>query len=123
MHVHIVSPSPIGTDELKKVIAGETRLELSEESRQRIRLCREYLDNKICRSGDLVYGVNTGFGALHNVAVGNRELEQLQKNLVMSHACGIGRKYPNRSCGSCCFLKYALFPTGIPECSLKQWNG
>ncbi|HPW79075.1 MAG: Histidine ammonia-lyase [Bacteroidetes bacterium ADurb.Bin037] len=119
MHVHIVSPSPIGTDELKKVIAGETRLELSEESRQRIRLCREYLDNKICRSGDLVYGVNTGFGALHNVAVGNRELEQLQKNLVMSHACGIGPEVPQQIVRLMLFLKIRSLSYGYSGVQLK----
>ena len=87
MHIHAVSPSPIGTGIPERVINGEIRLELSEESRQLIDQCRKYLDKKVRNSSDLIYGVNTGFGGLHNVAVGNKDLERLQNNLVMSHAC------------------------------------
>ena len=94
MRTHSVSSSPVSIDLIEKIISGEILLDISQESRIRILQCRDYLDNKIRMSGDLVYGVNTGFGALHNVAVGSRELEQLQKNLVMSHACGMGPVVP-----------------------------
>ncbi|MDD3521937.1 MAG: aromatic amino acid lyase, partial [Bacteroidales bacterium] len=90
MHVHTVSPLPIETDIPEKVINGEICLELSEESRRLIDQCRQYLDRKVRNSAELIYGVNTGFGGLHNVAVGNKDLERLQNNLVMSHACGMG---------------------------------
>ncbi|HXC05816.1 MAG TPA: histidine ammonia-lyase, partial [Bacteroidia bacterium] len=41
-----------------------------------------------------VYGINTGFGALYNVSIPEKDLEQLQQNLVMSHACGTGEEVP-----------------------------
>ncbi len=42
-----------------------------------------------------IYGITTGFGSLCNISVGKDELAQLQKNLVMSHACGTGERVPN----------------------------
>ena len=56
MHIHTVSPSPIGTGIPERVINGEIRLELSEESRQLIDQCRKYLDKKVRNSSDLIYG-------------------------------------------------------------------
>ena len=41
-----------------------------------------------------IYGTNTGFGALHNVKIKGENLQKLQENLVMSHACGTGDKVP-----------------------------
>jgi histidine ammonia-lyase len=46
------------------------------------------------RSGEAVYGITTGFGKLKNVAIGAADLEQLQVNLILSHACGIGEPMP-----------------------------
>ena len=44
----------------------------------------------IVARGDTVYGVNTGFGLLANTSIAHDDLEALQRNLVLSHACGVG---------------------------------
>ena len=44
----------------------------------------------ILAAGQTVYGVNTGFGLLANTSIAANDLETLQKNLVLSHACGVG---------------------------------
>ena len=44
----------------------------------------------IVAEGRTVYGVNTGFGLLANTSIATDDLETLQKNLVLSHACGVG---------------------------------
>ena len=44
----------------------------------------------IVAEGRTVYGVNTGFGLLANTSIATADLETLQKNLVLSHACGVG---------------------------------
>ena len=47
------------------------------------------------RNGDeVLYGINTGFGSLCDTAINREDLGLLQKNLVMSHACGIGDEIP-----------------------------
>jgi len=44
----------------------------------------------IGQKGGAVYGINTGFGKLANVRIADRDLETLQRNLVLSHAAGVG---------------------------------
>lgn len=56
--------------------------------------CRSYLDQKIKSSDDLFYGINTGFGFLQNVSIEKEQLEKLQSNLLLSHACGLGEEVP-----------------------------
>ena len=41
-----------------------------------------------------IYGITTGFGSLCNISISKEQLSQLQKNLVMSHACGVGEEVP-----------------------------
>ena len=56
----------------------------------RIEGSRKIIDDIVAR-GQVVYGVNTGFGKLAEVRVAPEELRELQLNLVRSHACGIGQ--------------------------------
>lgn len=69
-------------------------VELSEISRQAIVDCRNYLEDKLKRHHQPVYGINTGFGSLCNVIIPDSQIEQLQENLVKSHACGMGDEVP-----------------------------
>jgi histidine ammonia-lyase len=84
-------PEHISIDLLRDSNQGP--LELSAAAIGRVAHNREYLDNKI-RTGKTYYGINTGFGSLHNVRIKDHELEQLQENLVCSHACGMGDEVP-----------------------------
>ena len=68
---------------------------MSDDAKNRIIRCREYLDKKIAETTKPVYGVTTGFGSLCNVSVDADKLAQLQINLMMSHACGVGDRVPN----------------------------
>ncbi len=81
--------------ELDQVIASGEEVTLSEKATQGIQHCREYLDDKVANVDRLIYGVNTGFGSLCNTAISSGDLEQLQRNLVVSHACGAGEEVPS----------------------------
>ena len=72
----------------------DTKVVLSEGSKKAITDCRQYLDQKLKRNEKPIYGINTGFGSLHNVVVADKDLEKLQENLVKSHACGMGEEVP-----------------------------
>lgn len=58
-------------------------------ARRRMQSAREVVD-QIVAEGRTVYGINTGFGKLSDIHIEPSQLEQLQLNLVRSHACGIG---------------------------------
>lgn len=72
----------------------EATVVLSESSKKAIVACRNYLDEKLKNNNTPIYGINTGFGALYNVIIPNKDIEQLQENLVKSHACGMGEEVP-----------------------------
>ncbi|MBI3232993.1 MAG: histidine ammonia-lyase [Bacteroidetes bacterium] len=77
---------------LKQIVNHNTPLVLNEKTKQNILKCRGYLDNIVSKGDKIIYGVNTGFGSLCNTIVPNDQLEQLQYNLLMSHACGMGNE-------------------------------
>lgn len=74
------------------VAVGES-VSLSDSARARIAASRQLVADIIAR-GEVVYGINTGFGALSEMTIPNDELQQLQVNLVRSHACGVGDPLP-----------------------------
>ena len=66
----------------------------------------------IVARGDVVYGVNTGFGLLANTTIGQDDLEALQRNLVLSHACGVGQLLPDPVVRLVLVLKIASLARG-----------
>ena len=54
---------------------------------------RRFIDDAVAR-GETMYGINTGFGKLANVRIDPASLDQLQANLIRSHAAGVGNPFP-----------------------------
>ena len=75
--------------ELRQAWERPADVELGKEARHSIAESNEFIDDMVS-GGDQVYGVNTGFGMLAKVRIGDDELGQLQENLVLSHAAGVG---------------------------------
>jgi len=84
----------ISISDIQSILDSNEKLILSEKVKTDIVNCREYLDKKMANQKTAIYGINSGFGALCKVLIPETELEQLQKNLVMSHACGMGEEVP-----------------------------
>lgn len=84
----------ISLEEIDEILNDHHTLVLGDDARAAIQKCRTYLDEKIKRHDKLIYGINTGFGSLCNTAIDEKDLEQLQTNLVRSHACGTGEEVP-----------------------------
>jgi len=66
-----------------------------------------------------VYGINTGFGSLCDVKINTEDLSQLQKNLVMSHACGTGEQVPQEIVRLMLLLKIQSLAYGHSGVQLK----
>src|SRR5262249_39493985 len=63
--------------------------------------------------GDRVYGVTTGFGRFADVAIEIERLEELQKNLVRSHASGVGPALPDRAVRAMMLLRANALAKGL----------
>ena len=105
MEIHHISAERLTLGRVRAIIENRIPLALSEDARQRIIRCRSYLDEKMERNAQPIYGITTGFGSLCNISVGKEDLATLQKNLVMSHACGTGERVPREIVRLMLFLK------------------
>ena len=85
---------PTEFQQLKNLLQFKQHVSITFDAHDRIVKCREYLDKKLSNSENLFYGINTGFGFLQNVKIDKEQLQQLQVNLLKSHACGIGEEVP-----------------------------
>lgn len=103
--IHFINHDWLSIDVLKKNTTIKHDLILSQEAKNKINHCRNYLDQKLDNSDTLFYGINTGFGFLQNVAIDKDQITQLQYNLLQSHACGMGDEVPHEIVKLILFLK------------------
>jgi histidine ammonia-lyase len=96
---------------LREFYEGSARIELTDTVRARVASGAAVIAG-IVDSGATVYGVNTGFGLLANTVVGRADLEALQRNLVLSHACGVGPLLPDSVVRLTLVLKAASLARG-----------
>ena len=116
--IHKISAEHLTIERIGEVVYNGYKLELSDDARNRIIRCRKYLDEKIAKTTRPVYGVTTGFGSLCNVSVNPDQLAQLQINLMMSHACGVGDRVPNDIVKMMMLLKVQSLSYGYSGCKL-----
>jgi histidine ammonia-lyase len=79
--------------DVERVARGREKVELGSAGRERLLASRAALDAAIA-DGDVMYGVNTGFGSLAGVRIGPDELREVQRNLILSHSAGVGQPLP-----------------------------
>jgi histidine ammonia-lyase len=87
--------STLTFQQVKNLLKYKQLISVTYAAHESILKCREYLDKKINASDELFYGINTGFGFLQNVKIEKAQLETLQQNLLLSHACGLGDEVPD----------------------------
>ncbi len=72
---------------------GPARISVGREAFDAVRRARALVERHVAQR-DVVYGITTGFGKLKSVAIESGDLEELQRNLVLSHCCGFGEDMP-----------------------------
>ena len=87
-------------------------LRLSESSLEAVVKCREYLDGVLADPKSKIYGINTGYGAMHNVEIPPEKQALLQEKLVISHSCGVGDEIPLDIVKILMFLKIQCLSLG-----------
>jgi histidine ammonia-lyase len=72
-----------------QIVRGEVEGVLTDAAKIAIRQSSDYV-NEIVQSGNVVYGINTGFGSLCTTRIDATDTQKLQENILKSHAVGIG---------------------------------
>ncbi len=80
---------PLSLDQIYLVANGSMNAAIAPAARPRIASSQAVV-KRIVTSDETAYGINTGFGKLSDVRISKGDLQQLQRNLVRSHACGVG---------------------------------
>ncbi len=115
----IINNQTVSIDELICVIKENKKLALGEVAKKAILACRNYLDETIQSTNSPIYGINTGFGSLCNTSISTSDLAELQRNLVLSHACGMGERVPNTIVKRMLLLKILGLSKGYSGVQLK----
>jgi histidine ammonia-lyase len=102
---------PLTIEDVISVAREGRPVELSPSAVRRIRAARVFLEKEIS-AGKTLYGVNTGFGLLSNVRIPLEQIEQLQVNLLRSHAVGMGPALSDEAVRAMWLLRAATLVVG-----------
>ena len=116
-----IDNSYLTLEKLYKIINEQESIELSNDATLKIKDCRSFLDQQSDNSTP-IYGINTGFGSLCNESISKENLEELQVNLVISHACGFGEEVPLSVVKLMLFLKIKSLSFGYSGVQLDTVN-
>ncbi len=83
----------LALDDVKHVLYDQEKVQASKESWECVSKSRQAVEN-VVNEGKTVYGINTGFGKMSDVLIEKGDVEELQLNLIRSHACGVGEPFP-----------------------------
>src|SRR5262249_44086758 len=89
-----ISGANLTLGNLREWLASGGRVSIERKARARIAASRQVVE-RLSRGGKAIYGINTGFGILADTRIAPAKIEQLQENLILSHAVGVGEEIPD----------------------------
>lgn len=89
----LIDGDTLTLEQILQVARNEVTVELAPEAATRVRAARALVD-RVAAGDTPSYGINTGFGTLAEVRIDKKDLRDLQRNLILSHACGVGTPLP-----------------------------
>jgi histidine ammonia-lyase len=107
---------------LRRIYERPVRLRLGVMDRERIAGASRLVD-RIVAAGDAAYGINTGFGLLAQTRIPTEQLELLQRNLLLSHAAGVGEALPDPVVRLILALKINALARGFSGISAELVDG
>ena len=93
------------------VANGGTKVALAKRAREKMQKSRDYIEKRIL-AGEVMYGVNTGFGSFSSVRISDSQIEELQRNLIRSHCVGIGDPFTANQTKAIMFLRANALANG-----------
>lgn len=100
------------TLEAVEQVSGGAKVEIAAGAHERMRRSRAVVEAAVA-SGRVIYGVTTGFGRLAETAIPRERLEELQINLIRSHACGFGSPLPREEVRAVTLLRANVLTKGF----------
>lgn len=89
----VLTGGPVSIAQVEAVARRGAEVRIAEQARARLDASRAALESQLTR-GAAIYGVNTGFGSLSRTRIDGGRLAEMQRNLIRSHASGVGDPLP-----------------------------
>ena len=109
-------------DDLQAIAREDAKVQLTKESEERITKTRALIARWL-QEDKIIYGVTTGFGALSDVTISKEDTRQLQKNILMSHAAGVGKIFALETVRAVMALRIKDLARGHSGIKLETVNG
>jgi len=117
----IINGNTLTLDDLVNVCRHGYEVELAEEGKNRVIKSRRIVDD-IVENQKVVYGITTGFGKFSDVTITNEDCKTLQRNLIISHSCGAGNKFPTDVVRAIMVLRANALSKGYSGIRLETLN-
>src|SRR5665648_668981 len=89
----VITGKNLTVEEVVSVARGGELVEISLDSQKAVKNARDYVEKKLSE-GTVIYGLTTGFGKFSDTFISREETGDLQRNLIISHACAMGNPLP-----------------------------
>ncbi|KXZ40210.1 histidine ammonia-lyase [Alkalithermobacter thermoalcaliphilus JW-YL-7 = DSM 7308] len=121
MNKVIITGNDLTIEDIVKVSRDYYQVELSDEAIKNVEKSR-YLVDKLVQEEKIVYGITTGFGKFSDVTISKEETKMLQRNLIISHACGVGNCFPEDIVRAIMLLRINALSKGNSGVRLQTLN-
>ena len=110
----VLGDAPLTLEDIARVARDNAGVSPGEQALAAMAAARAVVEDILAGGDDapLVYGVNTGFGALAEVRISSRQIAELQRNLVRSHSVGVGASLPRDAVRAMMLLRAAVLAQG-----------
>lgn len=114
----LINGQDLTLEQLVNIARNGCQVFLSEDSKMRVINSRKIVD-EIVENNKVVYGITTGFGKFSDVSITNEDCKTLQRNLIISHACGAGNNLPTEAVRAIMLLRINALSKGFSGIRLQ----
>ncbi|MGV3245070.1 histidine ammonia-lyase [Staphylococcus sp. 11261D007BR] len=88
----VLTGEQLKIEDIRQFLIKQETIEISDDAQARVQQSRATVE-RIIDNKETIYGITTGFGLFSDVRIDSNQYDQLQKNLIRSHACGMGEPF------------------------------
>ncbi len=114
----MLDKAPISNDDLVAVARNGSMAFLSEKGEKQVAETSALIEKWVAEK-KVIYGITTGFGAMCNVTISAEDTRQLQENILMSHAAGVGNPLPEEVVRAIIALRIHDLSMGYSGCRME----
>lgn len=117
----VINGNCLTLNDIIDVARNGIQIELDDNAKIKVKKSRKIIED-IVEKDKVVYGVTTGFGKFSDVSISQEDCKKLQKNLIMSHACGYGEKFNKEIVRTIMLLRTNALAKGYSGIRLETLN-